>query len=357
MLGLGEYGSDSDSDTDDVQAPPPPTTTGVKSQSLSQSSRPASSSSLVLPPPRTKKKIAIALPSLKSLKDDDDHGEDQERPAKKQRLESGAGMSSLLSMLPAPKQKNPVPAAPARVLGGGVGNQTLVAGPAPYQESETVDATPSTSLPFLPMSLAKGKSNISLEDERPKKAAPRPPPNAAPAVDFFSLGECISTLNDVHLIDYMHTGSASTTSASLPTLPKPSTSSSSSSVNISSAPALPTFQPPEPTTTDEYPGYYQLPSGQWAAHDPAYYNTFAKKWQREYDSQVRALEKGAGKGFENLESSDVADVDAAKEMERAKIEIKEREDRKKLSMGIDGEPAKPKMNINVCYCPYLHFHT
>lgn len=60
------------------------------------------------------------------------------------------------------------------------------------------------------------------------------------------------------------------------------------------------------------------------------------------------MEKGAGKGFEKLESSDIANVDAAQEMERAKKEIKEREDRKKISMGTDGEPAKPKMNINVC---------
>ncbi|KAF9053715.1 hypothetical protein BDZ89DRAFT_1056284 [Hymenopellis radicata] len=296
MLGLGDYGSGSESDDDDVQRKAP--TSSVKSQSLPKpSSRPTSG----LPPNRTKKKIAITLPSLKSAKDDKSDDDVQQPPAKKQRLESGAGLSSLLSMLPAPKQKNPIPAAPARVLGGGSGGwagaQTLVAEPVAPEPSDA-------PIPFLPPSLAKGRSNISLEDERPRKAAV---PSAAPAVDFFSLG-------------------SSSTSTSTSTS-KPIASSS-------------------PTPNDEYPGYYQLPSGQWAAHDPDYFTKFAKKWQREYDAHVRALEKGAGKGFENLESSDVANVDAAQEMERAKKEIKEREDRKKISMGTDGEPAKPKMNIN-----------
>ncbi|KAF8921260.1 mitotic checkpoint regulator, MAD2B-interacting-domain-containing protein [Mucidula mucida] len=316
MLGLGDYGSGSESD-DDVQTKPP--TSNVKSQSLPKpSSRPPSSSSIAIPPPRTKKKkIAIALPSLKVAKDDNSDDDVQQPPAKKQRLESGAGLSSLLSMLPAPKQKNPLPAAPARVLGGGGGAsaQKLVAEPVATESSDTTN-----SLPFLPPSLAKGRSNISLEDERPRKALV---PSAAPAVDFFSLG-----------------------STSSPATSKPIVPSSSSSISISSAPAISTFEPPEPTPNDEYPGYYQLPSGQWAAHDAEYYNKFAKKWQREYDAHVRALEKGAGKGFEKLESSDIANVDAAQEMERAKKEIKEREDRKKISMGTDGEPAKPKMNIN-----------
>lgn len=133
------------------------------------------------------------------------------------------------------------------------------------------------------------------------------------------------------------------------------TETPSSAVKISSAPSIPTFEIPEPTPTDEYPGYYQLASGQWAQHDPTYYNKFAQKWQREYNAHVRALEKGAAKGFEGLETSDVADVNAAKEMERAKVEIKEREERKALSMGTDGEPAKPKMTVTVSYFREQHF--
>jgi proline-rich protein PRCC len=108
---------------------------------------------------------------------------------------------------------------------------------------------------------------------------------------------------------------------------------------MSSAPKVEEFTPPEPTPQDEYPGYYKLPSGDWAAYDPAYYKKFYDKWKKEYDAHVRALEKGT-KGFE---------VNAAAEMERAKVEIKEREERKALTTGdTGGEPAKPRMNIQVC---------
>lgn len=57
------------------------------------------------------------------------------------------------------------------------------------------------------------------------------------------------------------------------------------------------------------------------------------------------MEKGTAKGFEELDDSSVAEVDAAAEMERAKREIQEREQRKQLSMGTDGEPPQPKMKI------------
>lgn len=43
---------------------------------------------------------------------------------------------------------------------------------------------------------------------------------------------------------------------------------------MTSAPPVADFVPPEPKATDPYPGYYQLPSGQWAAYDPAYYAQF-----------------------------------------------------------------------------------
>jgi len=96
---------------------------------------------------------------------------------------------------------------------------------------------------------------------------------------------------------------------------------------------------------DPYPGYYQLPSGEWRQHDIEFYDKFRKKWEKEYNAHVRALEKGGAKGFEGYERGDVAEVDAAKEMERAKLEIKEREERKAVSKNTGGEPDKPKMNI------------
>ena len=134
------------------------------------------------------------------------------------------------------------------------------------------------------------------------------------------------------------------------TLQAPSASSSASSSSISrlsSAPVISTFEPPEPSETDEYPGYYQLPSGAWAAHDPTYYAKFVAKWQKDYDAQVRALEKGAAKGFEGFDSTGVEEVDAMKEMEKAKLELRIKEERKAITQGAGGGPAKPRMNINV----------
>lgn len=104
------------------------------------------------------------------------------------------------------------------------------------------------------------------------------------------------------------------------------------------------FTPPPPTPTDPYPGYYLLPSGAWAAHDQAYYATFVKKWQKEYDAQVRALEKGEVE----REAEEAAEVNMQTEMEKARKEIKEREDRKALTGVKTGEPEKPRMNVQVC---------
>lgn len=62
---------------------------------------------------------------------------------------------------------------------------------------------------------------------------------------------------------------------------------------------------------------------------------------------MRALEKGAAKGFEGLDSSSVEEVDAMKEMEKAKLELRIREERKAITQGAGGGDAKPKMNITV----------
>ncbi|EJT48608.1 hypothetical protein A1Q1_02335 [Trichosporon asahii var. asahii CBS 2479] len=63
----------------------------------------------------------------------------------------------------------------------------------------------------------------------------------------------------------------SSAAAPKPSLPKTTTLKPPS---VTSAPAVADFVPPEPTAADPYPGYYQLPSGQWAAYDPAYYAKF-----------------------------------------------------------------------------------
>ncbi|KAI0665218.1 mitotic checkpoint regulator, MAD2B-interacting-domain-containing protein [Cubamyces menziesii] len=383
MLGVEGYGSDSDNGSDNettqqtLPAPSsaplssklpgpakkstfslPPPTNGSKAASSSKSS------GLSLPPPKPKKapkKITIGLPSLPKDDEHDTSDTDDRPPAKKARLESGAGASALLSMLPAPKNKAPVAPAPERVLGGGRG-PGLVFKTAPSASARTTtvedaedaedNADPSdaldssyaaileekveaktetkASIPFMPTSVKRGKANISLE-EKPSAPVSRPSVSSAPTVDFFSLGSTPSS------------SSSRTASTALPSL------SSAPPVNEpiisvpSAAPQVEDFVPPEPTPTDPYPGYYLLPSGQWAAYDPAYYKKFYDKWKREYEAHIRALEKGKIKGFEDAE--DAAEVNALKEMEKAKKEIQELEERKALTTAADAVPAAPKMNI------------
>lgn len=62
---------------------------------------------------------------------------------------------------------------------------------------------------------------------------------------------------------------------------------------------------------------------------------------------MRRLEKGAAKGFEGYEE-EASEVDAMKEMERAKVEIKEREERKALTKAA-GPVEEPRMKLSVSF--------
>ena len=221
MLGVEDYGSDNDNDSTPSTSKLPPSPPAKKSSiSLPPPSKP-SGSGLSLPPLKSKrgpKKITIGPPSLPGHTNDSENEGDESPAAKKPRLDSGssgAGKSSLLSMLPAPKQKVPVIAPPERVLGGGKGLGLVFstykpsAAPVSIDTADEVDDpltkshspasvftmngdseeedSKASSVSFLPLSLKKGRSNISLEEGN---APPRPPSqvSAAPAVDFFSLG-------------------------------------------------------------------------------------------------------------------------------------------------------------------------
>lgn len=204
MLGIEDYGSDNGSDNDSDRDVPPkqPTTEMLSKSSMNKGGAQATK------PKRPPKKIAIGLPSL-SKNDEDDTLKD-ERPAKKPRLQSGAGVSSLLSMLPAPQQKNSLPSSSGRerVLGGGSGPGLVFSTPpqdvnrvfnardtgtedqvVPLPVSNASDATArhsNASHPFLPPSLARGKPSISVEEATgPSRTQTK---NLPPAVDFFSLG-------------------------------------------------------------------------------------------------------------------------------------------------------------------------
>ena len=393
MLGIEDYGSDVESGDESSSKTtaastshlkpatsllsnlPPPTSKSTfalpppKSSSSSSLSLPAPSSSTShtnkrasAAPPKQKrtKKIAINLPSRPPPEDEEDSP-----PAKKPRVAStaggatGAGKSSLLSMLPAPKQSVPVIEKEERVLGGGGGPGLVFrasksnARPHDHDDSPSTDGpsvdarqekdaevespTPSTS--FLPPSLKKGRVNVSLETEGPSKSkvppstSTQPQKSAAPPVDFFSLGSSTPPARS--------TPTPSTSSA-----PSVTSAPSSSSFTVSSAPAISTFRPPSPTLDDPYPGYYQLPSGAYAPHDTEYYASYARKWKAEYDKHIRALEKSQYQP----ETDGAQDVDMAAEMEKARREIKEREDKKALTAGKtgqndDGDPAMPRMNV------------
>ncbi|KAJ3813177.1 mitotic checkpoint regulator, MAD2B-interacting-domain-containing protein [Lentinula lateritia] len=339
MLGIEDYGSGSDSDGEGTSQRLQP----IESKKSSISLPPPSSTK---GPPKKKKTIAISLPTLKHADDGDDDDMQLERPpAKKAKAGTGAGFSSLLSMLPAPKQKAPVPSAPERVLGGGNGPGLVFNKSRPVAATATLSVedegsisgadeptlegltSSSTSFAFRPPSVARGKANISLEEEKPRVSDP----TSTMSADFFGLAST----------------SSSSSSISKSSVPSSSfiSSAPSASITVSSAPDIPTFSVPDPSMNDPYPGYYQLPSGEWRQHDSEYYEKFRKRWEKSYNDHVRALEKGAVKGFEGYDRHEMADVDAAKEMERAKIEIKEREERKAISKNSAGELAKPKMNI------------
>ena len=329
MLGVDDYGSDSDGDN------------GTPSTSLAKPRLPS------LPAPkRTVKKITIGLPVLANEREEHDDLEDVRPQSKRPRLESGAGSSSLVSMLPAPKQKTLGLPPPERVLGGGRGKSFV------FETSRTAHVPGEKPLPahtqpnFLPPSVQQKRPNISLDecDPKPQEAIVSDKPDAL-AVDFFSLSAFLMYLSWTVLTSCL-TGNVASSNVTR-RAPSGSSSVPSSISGLSSAPVISTFEPPEPSETDEYPGYYQLPSGTWAAHDPTYYAKFAAKWRKDYDAQVRALEKGAAKGFEGFDSTRVEEVDAMKEMEKAKVELRIREERKAITQGAGAGSAKPKMNITV----------
>ena len=154
---------------------------------------------------RPPKKIAIALPVIKGSSPVDE-SEDIERPVKRQKI--GAGASSLLSMLPTPKQATPsLP--PQRVLGGGAAKGPTFAfrtqsaailldtageddeePPAAVIQRQTADVQGQSTAPlFRPPSLAKGKKNVSVEEPGINRSVSKQKSLPAPTVDFFSLGE------------------------------------------------------------------------------------------------------------------------------------------------------------------------
>lgn len=322
MLGVEDYGSGTESDSDRPVASSRP-------KSESRAPGPSPSTSLPLPPPkRITKKVTIGLPSLRTgLDSTEDDAQDQRPLPKKPRLDSGAGASSLVSMLPNPTR--PI-AATERILGSGKGSAFTFKASRPLVNPNCVSGSSEGLDTYQTLSeeTEEKLSSVSVDSAAPTSSplqGIRRNEGVSPdTTDFFSLTTSCSDSREASTL-------SSPWSASTP--------------RLSSAPRIPDFNPPEPSQTDEYPGYYQLPSGAWAAHDPAYYAEYVKKWQKEYDTQVRALEKTAVKGFEGFDATSAAEVDAMKEMEKSKLEMKIREERKAVTQGARGTPAAPRMTM------------
>lgn len=97
-------------------------------------------------------------------------------------------------------------------------------------------------------------------------------------------------------------------------------------MSISSAPAVADFVPPEPTPNDPYPGYYQLPSGDWAAHDPEYYHSFFPTAESAEEAEERG-DGRVGRHWEefNSKGADFIDIDVGKGLQEARAEKERRE--------------------------------
>lgn len=162
MLGIEDYASDSDA----AESP-------KESLLISRTSKSPSKTK------RAPKKITIPLPSF-SATEGAENSED-ERPAKRSR--TGAGTSSLLSMLPTPKEKfnQPSVVTKTEILDHRLGTQAFKDQDAP--------------LSFKPGSLGKGKRNTSVDEATNQATHSRHSPEATPATDFFALGECFQCLN------------------------------------------------------------------------------------------------------------------------------------------------------------------
>nr|ODO01280.1 hypothetical protein L204_02008 [Cryptococcus depauperatus CBS 7855] len=307
---LANYASDSGSDSE-LEAP-------VPTLSPKSTLKPNTSSNSTPAAPNRKKRVKITLDLPKPAENensDDDSGKEaakggaeneRERETKRPRLlKGGKGGSSLLGMLPAPKRKLPQAASSSSSKGASLNiNKTMARPQLPAPPGATEDeksdeetATKSDGI-LLPASLARKKQ--SKKEKEP--------------LDLFGL-----------------TSAPAPKAPSFPMLAiKPPT--------ISSAPVAPDFVPPEPTASDPYPGYYELPSGEWRAYDTEYYQSFFPSSTSQQvqddanDGRVGkhwdAFEKGQFKGH-------VVEIDANKGLAEARAEAERRELMKKPKIGDD----------------------
>lgn len=286
---LANYGSDSDSDSG--PSSPPPRATAAAQPAPSASGAKAKKR-------KGPVKITLDLPKAageeekSTKKGQEEEDEDQgPRLAKRKLGAGGAGSSSLLGMLPPPKRKTIIKAeAPGLAV-----NKSMAA--KPKLPSAFEDDTPS----IVPSTVKRKK-----EEE----------------LDLFGLCECI-----------MRSLTSAEPAPKKPALP----TTSAVPKNVSAAPPVADFVPPPPTASDPYPGYYQLPSGQWAAYDPEYYSSFFASTNTSLEAEEENRAGRVGRHWKDLDDGRAAviELDAADTLAEGK-KLREAQARK----------AKPQYQVN-----------
>lgn len=85
------------------------------------------------------------------------------------------------------------------------------------------------------------------------------------------------------------------------------------------------FTPPEPSINDPYPGFYQRPSGEWAAYDASYYESY---WRNLAYTENKPKE---GRDFDDIagvDRNELLSFDVATGVDKTR---KEREEAMKLT--------------------------
>ncbi|POY71080.1 hypothetical protein BMF94_5837 [Rhodotorula taiwanensis] len=306
-MGLVDYGSDSDSDSEQPAVQPTaavPTASSSKSSFLNLPPPRASTSAAAAteqpaPAPPTKKqkdkgprRIILDLPSADSNSTADADGPASKKPRLALGKGNGAPLTGLAAMLPKPKNKAPPPKpAPTTATPGpaSTGPSRLDVLLGLNKEDGATEPKGSAGGVLLPPSLAaKAK----------RKAAPSAPPAPAePAADFFGLGALRLWLRKRRTETDAQKHAGSVTSAPSAST---STASSRSGLSISSAPSLSaapsvgssaSTTAATPTAADPYPGFTQLPSGEWVAKDQQTYEMWMA-WQAQQQQQAAAAPEG-----------------------------------------------------------------
>ena len=217
---LLDYASDDDSDAEAgtlsaVEGP------GIRKESDSHTAVVPIVDGFHLPAPKSNRrrdgpvKIKVDLPKLNDTDDGPPRGPQKKSKTSGGPIPKGAGTSSLLSMLPAPKKEGVSLPKRARVLGGGLKGSDIPGTtifvetnhelPVAHPSSTTVES--SSTAPsglFVPPSMARSRlqeSKPSLPDSflGPVSALP-PKPDPPQSMNFFSLGEPQPYANTNHTI-------------------------------------------------------------------------------------------------------------------------------------------------------------